>query len=123
MPLSLLLLISLPVLGVVALLVERVAKLRGALLRRGPMAAVLSLSVTLSAASALVRSSGASGTGTRTLYGFPKPFYSTWISWEHPVSHAGLNWLYFTGNCIAWLALVSVVALLWASLHRPSEPS
>jgi hypothetical protein len=89
--------------------------------RRGPMAMLLVVSVACSVGSAVIRSSGASGTGTRTSYGFPKPFYFTWVSWEQPVSNAGFEWLYFVGNCVAWLALLSVAALLWAVIQAWSH--
>jgi hypothetical protein len=114
MPLAQLLLASLAVLGIVAIASLRAPALRRALLRRRPLAVLLALSILCSAGSAVVRSSGASGTGTRTSYGFPKPFYFTWVSWEHPVSSTGFEWLYFAGNCVGWLALLSVVALFSA---------
>ena len=121
MPPSLLLLISLSAFAIEVLLFVRRPPLRQTLLRRRPLLLVLVSSVLLSVASALVRTSGASGTGTRTSYGFPKPFYFTWESWEHPVSHAGLYWLYFAGNTVGWFALLSLVALLWAALRRRSS--
>jgi hypothetical protein len=115
MPLSLLLLLSLLIFAAEALIAGLSPTLRRTLLRPRPAAVVLATALVLSAASGAIRVSGASGTGTRTSYGFPKPYYFTWTSWEHPISHAGFNWLYFAGNCIGSLALVSLTALLWAA--------
>jgi hypothetical protein len=105
---------SLALLAAVAAVLLRVPRLRRAVLRpRVPAAALL-----LSAASAVVRTSGASGTGTRTLHGFPKPFYATWTSWESAARSAGVSWLYFAGNTLAWLAAVCVAAVVWAAWAR-----
>lgn len=121
MQLAVLLLLSSALLGVVTAILLRFPRLRRSLLRPRVAGVVVLLSCVLSASSAVVRTSGASGTGTRTSYGFPKPFYFTWTSWEQSVSSAGLESLYFVGNCIAWLALVSTMTLLRAALRSSSR--
>ena len=121
MPLALLLLTSFALLGVVFLALLRSPGARRSLLRPRVAPLLVLLSCSLSAATAMIRTSGASGTGTRTSYGFPKPYYFTWTSWERPVSSAGFELLYFIGNCIGWLAVVSLAALLWAAFLRPAE--
>jgi hypothetical protein len=118
MPLAQLLLISFAILGAIVLALVRAPTLRHTLVRPRVVLTFLGLSVSLSTASALITTSGASGTGTRRSYGFPKPFYFTWISWEQPVSNAGFEWLYFAGNCVSWFAIVSVVAVFWAVVRR-----
>ena len=92
--------------GGVALVLLRSPWLRRSLLRPRVVALLVLSSCSLSAATAVIRTSGASGTGTRTSHGFPKPFYFTWTSWELPVSSAGFEALYFAGNCIGWLSFV-----------------
>ena len=118
MPLAQLLQISFAILGTIGLILVYAPAIRRALFRPRTALSFLALSVALSAVSALSTTSGASGTGTRTSHGFPKPFYFTWTSWEQPVSHAGLEWLYFAGNCVGWFAVVSVGAVIWAAARR-----
>ena len=124
MPLATLLSISFALFGMVTLAVLWSPRLRRSLLRPRVAALGVLLSCLLSASSAVVRTSGASGTGTRTSYGFPKPFYFTWTSWEHPTSTAGLELLYFVGNWIGWLAFVAILALLWTAVRSaPRRPT
>ena len=68
--------------------------------------------------SALVRASDASGTGTRTLYDWPKPFATHWQSWENAAASQGLSLLYFAANCAAHGAVWLTAWLLFALLRR-----
>ena len=120
MPLAELLLTSFAVLAIVVMAMLMAPTVRSVLVRPGPMATLVVASVIGSIGSAVIRSSGASGTGTRTSHGFPKPFYFRLVSWEQPVSNAGFEWLYFAGNCIVWLALLSIGALVWAVIQARS---
>ena len=124
MPLARLLLISFAVLAILGVVTATVPPLRRALPRARVMAALAAMSVASSAASSVIRTSGGSGTGTRTSHGFPKPFYFTWTSWEAAASSAGIEWLYFAGNCVAWLAFLSALVVLFAAARvRPRGSS
>jgi hypothetical protein len=115
MPLSVLLAISLGILVTEAILLQRSPAVRRALTHPRLFVAVLVLAVSSSAASVLVRTARAAGTGTRNSYGFPKPFYVTWTSWEHSITYSGVNWLYFAGNSVWWFAVLSLVTVFWAA--------
>lgn len=118
MPLFQLFLASLLLFAAVGAVVLVMPSLRGMLLRRKSMLAAVAISVLLSAGSYLVSESDASGTGTRTSQGFPKPYHFTWESWEQPISQAGVNWLYFIGNCIGWLSVVSLALAIWLAARE-----
>ena len=120
MPLALVLLWCLLVFAALGVALACIPRLRRTLVRPRMLPALLVPTLLLSAASAVFRTSSASGTGLRTLYGFPKPFYTTWASWESADRYAGANWLYFAGNTAAWLALVCIVAAAWTAL-RPAN--
>jgi hypothetical protein len=66
----------------------------------------------------LVRSSDASGTGTRILHGWPKPFATHWQSWENAASSHGFSLLYLAASSAAHGAFWVTAWLLFAFLRR-----
>ena len=115
MPLARLLLLSLAAFLAVAVVLLRDGRLRRRLCRRRVLLGAVLMATLLSGGSYFIAGSGASGTGTRTAHGWPKPFYFAWESWESAERVEGINWIYFAGNVIAWLALTSLVLLAWAA--------
>jgi hypothetical protein len=78
------------------------------------------LFVVLSAGvSALVTSTRHSGTGTVREFGWPKPFYFRWTSWQQAGdAQQDLNLLYFIGNGLFWAgALLSIWFLYRIARH------
>lgn len=118
MRLAVLLLVSALIITAVGALVLVLPSVRRQFLSLKYVLAAVLLSALLSVGSAVVSRSSGSGTGTRTSHGFPKPYYFRWESWEQPISDAGVNWLYFAGNCIAWLSVVSLTMVIWLAARR-----
>ena len=67
----------------------------------------------------LLALTAAAGTGTRTSYGFPKPFFFRWESWE-ALTAANLSFapLWFAGNTLFWLAALSLAVAVRVAWRR-----
>ncbi len=122
MPLHLILLFSIASAAVILLLLLLIAGLRRALLRPPIVLLVTVSALILSGLSWVISQEGAAGTGTRTRYGYPKPYYFTWQSSEHPVRYAGFNPLYFAGNTLAYAVCLSWLAVGVALLKTRAAP-
>ena len=81
-------------------------------------AALAGAALFLSAASWLLSSRDAAGTGTVTRNGWPKPFHFGWESWEDASGFESFSLLYFIGNSLVY---AGALLLIWtlAALARP----
>lgn len=83
------------------------------ILRIPMISGVTLISILLSSASLIISTQRPSGTGTQTSYGYPKPFYFTWVSWEQPISQQGFSTLYFIGNTLGYASTLAFLLLLY----------
>jgi hypothetical protein len=74
----------------------------------------------LAAASVIFRSSRAAGTGNHTAFGWPRPVYTRWVSWETSERIQGIRARGVAENAIFYATMIALAGSLGLAAWRPS---